>query len=142
MLFRSFLSAYDSALYPVEVSGGESVLDELTEDQIKALAGGGAGGCFVASAAYGSKSHPVVILLTRFRDQVLGESSLGRAFIKLYYLYSPALADLVSLFSHLGVVIQVVLFFLAIPVFLMMNPLVSLMMVVIFLIYLSQRKEK
>lgn len=53
-------------------------------------------GCFVATAAYGDPSHPDVETLRRFRDRHLMKSRFGRAFVKLYYIYSPRLADFVA----------------------------------------------
>ena len=55
-----------------------------------------AGGCFVATAAYGSYSHPDVIDLRRFRDEVLVRHAAGRAFIRAYWVVGPKLARLVS----------------------------------------------
>ena len=50
------------------------------------------GGCYIATAVYGSYSAPEVIVLRRFRDEVLAKSILGRAFIKCYYRLSPRAA--------------------------------------------------
>jgi hypothetical protein len=55
-----------------------------------------AGGCFVATAAYGSWSHPDVAALRRFRDEVLVRHRTGRAFIRIYRVVGPRLARLVS----------------------------------------------
>ena len=49
------------------------------------------GGCYVATAIYGSYDCPEVWTLRRFRDYQLAESVLGRLFIKTYYLVSPQL---------------------------------------------------
>lgn len=49
------------------------------------------GGCFIATAAYGSSGHPDVVLLRTFRDQILAKSLLGRAFSRFYYYISPTL---------------------------------------------------
>ena len=49
------------------------------------------GGCYVATAVYGSYDCPEVWTLRRFRDYSLAQSWYGRAFIKLYYAVSPAL---------------------------------------------------
>lgn len=53
------------------------------------------GGCFIATAAYGSPAAQEVRWLSDFRDSVLVKRRVGRHFIRLYYHLSPSLADLV-----------------------------------------------
>jgi hypothetical protein len=48
--------------------------------------------CFVATAVYGSPSHPAVCALRDWRDQSLARTYLGRSFIKAYLLIGPLLA--------------------------------------------------
>lgn len=54
------------------------------------------GSCFVATAAYGDRAHPNVIILRRFRDEVLVRYRFGRAFIQLYWIIGPRMAKGVS----------------------------------------------
>lgn len=49
------------------------------------------GGCYVATAVYGSYDCPQVWTLRRFRDDALAETWYGRAFIHTYYAISPTL---------------------------------------------------
>ena len=48
-------------------------------------------GCYIATCVYGSYDCPEVWTLRRYRDQVLRNTWLGRAFIKAYYATSPTL---------------------------------------------------
>lgn len=52
---------------------------------------GKTGGCYVATAVYGSYDCPEVWTLRRYRDETLASTWYGRAFIRLYYLISPTL---------------------------------------------------
>jgi len=55
--------------------------------------GGGGGGCFIATAAFGTPMAQEVRYLRAFRDQYLLSTNVGREFVRLYYKFSPALAD-------------------------------------------------
>lgn len=59
---------------------------------VAAKAGQGGGGCYIATAVYGSYDAPQVRVLRRFRDQTLATSQTGRAFIRFYYATSPPIA--------------------------------------------------
>ena len=56
---------------------------------------GGGSGCFIATAAFGSKFEKHVRLLRRFRDLYLMPFKIGRAFVKTYYRYSPPVAEFI-----------------------------------------------
>ncbi len=49
------------------------------------------GGCYVATAVYGSYDCPQVWTLRRYRDNTLASTWYGRAFIYTYYAISPTL---------------------------------------------------
>ena len=48
-------------------------------------------GCYVATCVYGSYDCPQVWTFRRFRDDTLGSTWYGRAFIRTYYAISPTL---------------------------------------------------
>ena len=50
--------------------------------------------CFVATAVYRSRNHPVVVDLREFRDDYLEMNRLGRLFIRFYYNHGPKIAKL------------------------------------------------
>lgn len=65
--------------------------------EVETIAEVQAGGCYVATAVYGSYDCPQVWTLRRYRDYTLAETWYGRAFIRTYYAISPTL---VKWFGH------------------------------------------
>jgi hypothetical protein len=49
------------------------------------------GGCYIATAVYGSYDCPQVWTLRRYRDYTLKKTWCGRLFIRVYYKVSPTL---------------------------------------------------
>jgi hypothetical protein len=64
------------------------------------------GECFIATAAFGSKFEKQVQLLHRFRDLYLMPHSIGRAFVRVYYRYSPSMADFIAKHDTLRTVVR------------------------------------
>lgn len=55
-----------------------------------------AGGCYIATAVYGSYDCPQVWTLRRYRDYTLAETWYGRVFIHIYYAISPTIVKLLG----------------------------------------------
>lgn len=76
-------------------AGKEITKDTLTyiRNGLGASAGGGGGGCYIATCVYGTYDCPEVWTLRRFRDEVLANYILGKAFIYSYYAVSPRIVS-------------------------------------------------
>jgi hypothetical protein len=52
--------------------------------------------CYIATAVYGDADAPEVDRLRRFRDEVLNGSRIGRRLCRIYYRFSPRMAEKMS----------------------------------------------
>jgi hypothetical protein len=71
--------------------------------------GGGSGGCFIATAAFGSYVNPYVRILRSFRDIYLMTNAPGKAFVRWYYAASPPIADTIRQSETLKAVVRLAL---------------------------------
>jgi len=100
---------------------------------------GGGGGCFIATAAYGSYLHPHVKALRKFRDQYLMTNRIGRTFIRLYYTLSLPLAKSISRHQALRLTVR----FALIPlVWTVKYPLIASLVVIVAMGFVFYRKMK
>jgi len=75
------------------------VLGEITPTEPAGEPAGvirGGGGCFIATAAFGSYLNPHVEVLREFRDNYLITNTIGKALVSFYYKTSPSIADFIS----------------------------------------------
>ena len=97
-------------------SGNDQTFTTLSEPK-----GGGGGGCFIATAAYGSSVEPNVILLKEFRDKYLMVSEWGKKFVEFYYRTSPLIANIIANNESLKFVVRSCLYPLVGLSYLMIN---------------------
>lgn len=65
--------------------------------------------CYIATAVYGSYDAPQVMVLRRFRDEILMKSAAGRLFIKTYYNLSPPIARKMEKTHRLNAIVRRIL---------------------------------
>ncbi len=92
------------------------------------------GGCFIATAAYGSPLEPHVQTLRAFRDRYLLTNMPGRKFVAFYYRTSPPLAQWLEEHTSFKPVVRAILSPIVFITDLWMNaePLGQLLMIVLF----------
>lgn len=64
------------------------------------------GGCFIATAVYGSPHADEVIILREFRDKYLLSSQFGRQIVSLYYSLCPLILNLMERIDFLKGIIK------------------------------------
>lgn len=74
----------------------------------------GGGGCFIATAAFGSPQEHHVDVLRQFRDRYLQTNGIGRSLVRIYYHFSPKYASIISGNERLKTIVR----FLLMPLFL------------------------
>jgi hypothetical protein len=72
--------------------------------------GGAQGGCFIATAAYGSYMDSHVDTLRSFRDSRMETNPVGSAFVSAYYALSPPVAEFIDDHPALKPVVRAGLF--------------------------------
>jgi len=97
--------------------------------------------CFIATAAFGSKLQPAVVLLRQFRDKCLLTNTLGQAFVKFYYQNSPPIAAYIASREPLKALVRVLLLPAITIAYITFHPgLSGLALIMIFFLVLYRRK--
>lgn len=113
----------DQTADPNDINNSGSTLIELISAPT-IEAGSGPGGCFIATAAYGSSMEKEVEILRQFRDEHLLRYALGRRLVSTYYQYSPPIARYITEHHSMRFLVRGVLW---IPVTLLRFPLTALL---------------
>ncbi len=103
---------YDIGADEYVFAGGGGVAPENPGDDTSvapASSSGGNGGCFIATAAFGTPMARQVRLLCLFRDQYLLTNSWGRKFVEFYYGHSQPLADYIAERDGLKLLVRICL---------------------------------
>lgn len=53
-------------------------------------------GCFIATAVYEDYNAPEVLILRKYRDEILLKNVLGKQFVQAYYFISPSISRLIN----------------------------------------------
>lgn len=99
---------------------------------------GGGGGCFIATAAYGSWLAPEVATLREFRDRSLLTNRPGQAFVAWYYRVSPPVAAFIAQHESLRTAVR---WGLAPVVFAVKNPATAGLFLCVFLVAVLQARR-
>jgi hypothetical protein len=65
------------------------------------------GGCFIATAAYGTPMAAQVEILREFRDEYLLTNPVGKSLVELYYKVSPPIAEFITEHPSLKLIVRV-----------------------------------
>lgn len=95
-------SAYHGLKEKIKIHGSDIWRQEISSEGMKYLSSSYRpsqtnGGCYIATAVYGSYDCPQVWTLRRYRDNTLTKTLYGRLFVRTYYAISPIL---VKSFGH------------------------------------------
>lgn len=102
-------------------------------------------GCFIATAAFGSKFTWPVALLREFRDQYLLTNSWGTSFVSFYYKHSPPIAATIASSQPLKILVKVFLAPVIGVVYVIYHPLLPATLLLLFItsvIYCSRRRAR
>lgn len=106
---KNALKTDEYGVASVDADGNETLKMVTVKDTVPAAGSSSNGGCFIATAAFGSYEAPAVKTLRTFRDRVLLSTAPGRAFVAAYYQISPPLADFIATSPLLKSIVRIIL---------------------------------
>lgn len=122
-------------------TGGTIIVDSVTTS---AFSSGTIDECFIATAAFGSKFEPAVVLLRHFRDQYLLTNKLGTAFVGFYYHNSPPIAAYIAHSEPLKVFVRMLLIPIIAVAYSFMHPVMGggCILVLCFILVFGKHRKK
>ena len=102
----NFTYYFVSRAYDIYGNESENSVELYYEPSSSNSPSSSGGGCFIATASYGSPMEPHVKLLRQFRDRFLFTNGAGRTFVLLYYAHSPPIAKFISGHESLRIVVR------------------------------------
>ena len=134
---KSFLSALPKGITKLTFDFNEGIDADLAVTVPKTDE------CFIATAAFGSKLEPAVVMLRHFRDNCLLTNRLGTKFVEFYYKNSPPIAHFIAGNDTLRAIVRVLLIPLIIIAYGLLNPLQGCLgLAVLMIICLYVRRKK
>ncbi len=98
------------------------------------------GGCFIATAAFGSYHERHVRILREFRDRVLLQSDVGRSFVAWYYQTSPPFAAWLVGHEWARFAVRIALWPLYAVAYVILHPAMILLLLPISVYFLRRRR--
>jgi alpha-tubulin suppressor-like RCC1 family protein len=98
--------------------------------------------CFIATAAFGSKLTPAVKLLRQFRDIYLLTNGPGQTLVKMYYTYSPPVAQVIAGSEGLKLMVRILLLPVIALAWLIMNTWITIFIVAILAAMVIIRRQR
>lgn len=134
----------DHSLTLKAIAVKEGIVSELGSfSYVITPSGGNIDECFIATASFGSKFEPAVVLLRHFRDDFLLTNQWGTAFVKFYYENSPPIAAIIAQNEPLKLMVRVLLLPFIAVAYSLYHPIsiVILLLLIAGLVLIRPRKK-
>lgn len=147
--YKPTVEGGNSALFSIVTNGGAKNISLQGYGKASTNTGTGTGtttttaaggGCFIATAAYGSYMEPHVMVLRNFRDKYLLTNAPGRAFVAFYYRTSPPIADFIRQQETLKIITRILL--TPIVYFIEYTWQSGLVLLVLSLVFIKRKRRK
>ena len=100
------INGYSGYMWAIITEDTTPSLDDLQGTPFSGY-GTPSGGCFIATAAYGTPMAKEIQILREFRDEYLLTNAVGRALVDVYYRVSPPIAEFITEHPSLKPIVRV-----------------------------------